>query len=207
MQTARDPILNMLANSVDELTAFQAADAELLARGASLRLKNCYFSAVSRKWETKIYLGGTQRVLGRTKSPGIAAHFSDAAQIFFWKYRRNTSRDPLDCDLNFSVEQAKFDLANIGPLTQILTEIEAYLVEEKSLELPIKVRKSSALTTEQLQKQLWLAWNKFELVARRAASQLELQSEAKFVHDTFLDSVGATKTALKSVHHWLGVKP
>lgn len=98
----------------------------------------------SRTWRVRLFLAGKRCVVGTTDDGPSAARFADAARLFFWPYRARNAHPPTEADMNYSLEQAESDLANVDGLQAMLQGIVAHLQLE--LSDPAKPKKEDRRT-------------------------------------------------------------
>lgn len=93
----------------------------------------------SRTWRVRLFLAGRRCVVGTTDDGPTAARYADAARLFFWPYRARNAHSPTEADMNYSLEQAESDLANVDGLQAMLSGIVSHLqLELPDLEKPRK---------------------------------------------------------------------
>ena len=203
-RTPNRPELTALAktlrNDWPNWSGIQATELEIKQRRMSrdgYSMRNCYFSGFTRDWQCKLFIGGAQHILGTSSNCAQVARFADCAILFFWKYRKTSgNRECTDSDLNFSVAQARSDLA-AHPITRnILETFERYLLDSGELK-PIAPKPGKIQTPEDALRNLQIAFGCFRKAAQAAASHL--RPEYSVVSATFSEHLIVTEKFVASV--------
>ncbi len=203
MQMANDPTLTALANRLNGVRSWPLeGDASYRIRVLSGRpFHNSYFSAAYRKSLVKLGLGGRQLILGITSNPYVSARYADMCIVHFWKYRRNVgpNRQPLDCDLNFSVLRARADLAECAEVSNIIHAIEAHLLASGSIAPPESVAPAHFTKAQHCKSLLRIA-EQYSLALHAACAIItETEPESRLLVDLALKNNADADTLLRDI--------
>lgn len=143
----KDPILNMLANELRDIKMEQADDLvsmtkerfRELAKGGEYPFRLVYTMPNFKTWSVRLYLGGGTHYIGYTEDLTTACRFADMAQMRFWKYRIRGACEPVQANLNFTVEQAKSDCQREEGAIWLLDKIEKHFKDNGTIADPATV--------------------------------------------------------------------
>jgi hypothetical protein len=123
----------------DDLKSITQERFKDLAKGGEYPFRLVYTMPNFKTWAVRIYIGSETRLIGYTDDLTTACRFADMAQMRFWKYRIRGACEPVEADLNFSVEQARNDCANEEKAAALLDNIEQYLKDINAISAVDKV--------------------------------------------------------------------
>jgi hypothetical protein len=143
----KDPILNTLAHELadikmeqaDDLTSISQERFRDLAKGGEYPFRLVYTMPNFKTWAVRIYIGSETRLIGYTEDLTTACRFADMAQMRFWKYRIRGACEPVQANLNFTVEQAKSDCQREEGAIWLLDKIEKHFKDKRVIADPVAV--------------------------------------------------------------------
>lgn len=186
---SKDPILTKLSREL-ETVAFHLAThqshSDALALKSATSFKLCY-PGVSGGWVVKLYIGGSQRVIGWCSNCAQAARFADMAVWRFWRFRRNTNRAPINSDFNLGMDAAKFESESESTASKLLDSIENHFRTTGQLSFDLNAAPNENIKLPPSTRMKWnLAWAKFKYVTDFLKSELNNQGISGVVYSEAL---------------------
>lgn len=201
VMTAKDPILSALAKNLDNVTFSTPTNSDhldgLKAIGQTKSFKLCY-PWVSGGWVVKLYIGGSQRILGKCTNCAQAVRFADMAIWRFWRFKRNTDRGPVPSDFNLGLTQAKFESENESSAKQLLDSIEVHCRAQGYLTFDTDPSNPRIKLPPSTRMKWNLAWAKFKFLSEQMKSELNEQGTPGFAYVGVIDDLldNSTKVVL-----------
>jgi hypothetical protein len=128
----------------DDLKSITQERFKDLAKGGEYPFRLVYTMPNFKTWAVRIYIGSETRLIGYTEDLTTACRFADMAQMRFWKYRIRGACEPVQANLNFTVEQAKSDCQREEGAIWLLDKIEKHFKDKGVIADPAVVEAERA---------------------------------------------------------------
>jgi hypothetical protein len=182
-RNAKDPELTKLARKLmavemqDEGCVLEGESTEILNDSRSLRYVQLMPNM--KTWAVRLYVGGLNRIIGFSNRLSTALRYADMAAMTFWPYRIRGACEPVDADLNFSVEQAKEDLANETDAVKLLDEIVNYLKDAGAIPDIKKLNEQRKLDRKEREKRKTVRYEFMQLHETQMSVLAEINERLK----------------------------